>query len=149
VGQAARDQINCDLPKMLLIDDEPINIEVMSAMLETHGHSSEIASTSKAALALVERRFELVKMGQAKMYSIIFLDYSMPDMDGPQVARSIRDFLKQSQSYKFMDREPYIVCCTAYSEATFMRQAFIAGMNKFLTKPVSDQELKECLEVQA
>ena len=90
--------IECSLPRVLLVDDEPINIEVMSAMLESRGHSSDIASSSKDALAYIEKRFELVKAGKARMYSIIFLDYSMPDMDGPQVARYLRDYFKENES---------------------------------------------------
>ena len=36
---------------------------------------------------------------------------------------------------------PYICCCTAYMEATFKREALAAGMNNFLTKPVSSEDL--------
>ena len=46
------------------------------------------------------------------MYKLIICDYSMPEMDGPQVARAIREML-----YDIC--EPMICCCTAYTQATF------------------------------
>ena len=53
------------------------------------------------------------------MYRIILLDYSMPEMDGPQVAMEIRRILKQSILHLEEDRMPYLCCCTAYAEASF------------------------------
>ena len=59
-------------------------------------------------------------------------------MDGPQVASEIRVIMAQEN----LDM-PYIICCTAYAEAHFKRAALSAGMDGFLTKPVSSEELKE------
>eukprot|EP00354_Favella_ehrenbergii_P007860 CAMPEP_0170451622 /NCGR_PEP_ID=MMETSP0123-20130129/797_1 /TAXON_ID=182087 /ORGANISM="Favella ehrenbergii, Strain Fehren 1" /LENGTH=74 /DNA_ID=CAMNT_0010713365 /DNA_START=887 /DNA_END=1111 /DNA_ORIENTATION=+ len=70
-------------PKILLIDDEPINIEVIKAMLEMHNYTSDIANSGRQALSLVKERHELFKQNLASMYSLVLLDYSMPDMDGP------------------------------------------------------------------
>ena len=77
------------------------------------------------------------------MYKIIFLDYSMPGMDGPQVSRAIRKFFLENED-QGVD-EPLIFCVTAYSEATFKREAFMAGMDKFLSKPLSTYDLDDCL----
>ena len=52
------------------------------------------------------------------MYEIILLDYSMPEMDGPQVATEIRRIF-QSSILLNEDKVPYICCCTAYAEALF------------------------------
>ena len=78
------------------------------------------------------------------MYEIILLDYSMPEMDGPQVATEIRRIF-QSSILLNEDKVPYICCCTAYAEASFKRQALAAGMDHFLTKPIHAQELDEIL----
>ena len=40
---------------------------------------------------------------------------------------------------------PYICCCTAYGEAAYKRKALSAGMDDFLTKPISHMELKKLL----
>ena len=54
------------------------------------------------------------------MYKVILLDYSMPEMDGPQVAIEIRRMFKESI---LLDQShvPYICCCTAYEDASFKR----------------------------
>ena len=62
------------------------------------------------------------------MYRLIFLDYSMPDLDGPQVARRIREIVSGSPALDAAS-DPYICCASAYSEAGFKKQAFEAGMN--------------------
>ena len=58
------------------------------------------------------------------MYQLMILDYSMPEMDGPQVAIEIRNML-QSQDIKI----PYICCYSAYTEASYERNALSVGMN--------------------
>ena len=45
------------------------------------------------ALSLVKERIKKVEAGQAEMYKVLMLDYSMPEMDGPQVAKEIRKIL--------------------------------------------------------
>ena len=44
------------------------------------------------AIVLEKQRHALAVVNEAKMYQVIFLDYSMPNIDGPQVARAIRKF---------------------------------------------------------
>ena len=70
------------------------------------------------------------------MYKIIILDYSMPHMDGPQVALEIRQRLNDTNI-----ETPYICCCTAYEVSTFKEKAASFGMDHFLTKPFSYNEL--------
>ena len=74
------------------------------------------------------------------MYKVIFLDYSMPEMDGPQTASELRQILDMAGL-----EVPYICCCTAYTEASFMKIALEAGMDHFLTKPIELNELTAIL----
>ena len=75
------------------------------------------------------------------MYKVILLDYSMPDLDGPSVAKGIAELLEENPTLK----KPLICCCTAYSEASFKRTALDSGMDQFLTKPVTFMELRSVL----
>ena len=93
---------------------------------------------------MIQSRIELVYRGQANMYSVIFVDYSMPEMDGPQVAIEIRKIFKESILLN-QSHQPYICCCTAYAEASFKKQAKVAGMDNFLNKPISSGELDQIL----
>ena len=46
------------------------------------GYQCETASSGAQGLDLVTKRLELVKQGKAEMYALIFLNYSLPEMDG-------------------------------------------------------------------
>ena len=50
------------------------------------------------------------------MYKLVLLDYSMPGMDGPAVAKEIHRIFETSLLLTPQDR-PHIVCCSAYGEA--------------------------------
>ena len=80
------------------------------------------------------------------MYKLILLDYSMPDIDGPQVALRIRQLIQDS-SHLGESKVPFICCCTAYTDANFMQKAKAAGMDKFLTKPIQTEELKNLVAI--
>ena len=64
-------------------------------------------------------------------FRLVILDYSMPEKDGPQTAMEIRDLCEANGL-----PVPFICCATAYSEASFKRNAIEAGMNDFISKPI-------------
>ena len=74
----------------------------------------------------------MVIAGEAEMYKLFLLDYSMPEMDGPQVAIEIRKILQEQDI-----SQPMICCCTAYDDISYQKKAYEAGMNNFVIKPVS------------
>ena len=73
------------------------------------------------------------------MYVLVLLDYCMPEMDGPQVARQLRHTLDEHSDTGV--QQPFICCVTAYTENSFKKSAMSAGMNEFLSKPVTDGDL--------
>ena len=79
------------------------------------------------------------------MYKIILLDYSMPDLDGPQTARRISELFKENPILS-SHQKPFICCCTAYTEAQYQRIAIESGMDKFISKPINNDEIKEILQ---
>ena len=127
-----------------MVDDEQMNIEVMKAMIDDLGFSVDEASSGAEALQLFEQRIQKAMSGEAPMYRVVLLDYSMPLMDGPQVARAMRTLCKDLDGHP----APFICCCTAYAEASFKRTALLSGMDEFLTKPVSQQELQAVITKQ-
>ena len=50
------------------------------------------------------------------MYKLIILDYSMSDINGPQVSQEVRQLVDREDM-----KQPYICCCTAYEEASYQR----------------------------
>lgn len=73
----------CKKPLILVVDDEPMNIEVTKAIFESQGYECDTAMSGKEALALFDRRIQLLLKGKVEMYRLALLDFSMPVMDGP------------------------------------------------------------------
>lgn len=71
-------QVTKALPELLVCDDEPLNIEVLKALLEERNHKVDTARDGVECFDLVKKRAELAIKGKAKMYKIIYSDYSMP-----------------------------------------------------------------------
>ena len=68
-----------------------MNIEVIQAMLACKDIESDSALNGKIALELIKHRFELALANQGRMYRLILLDFSMPEMDGPQLSSEIQN----------------------------------------------------------
>jgi len=78
------------------------------------------------------------------MFKIVILDYEMPEMDGPAVARKIVNMF----SGEVLQSElPFICCCTAYTRNDYKKIAIKAGMNHFISKPISMGDLEELLRI--
>ena len=124
---------------ILIVDDDVMNIVVFQALLGEMHQRSDKALDGKQALQLVQERIERVRAGEqgVSMYSLLLVDYNMPEIDGPKFVRLVTRLLAEAGL-----AIPYICCCSAYAEDSFKRLAIAAGMDCFLTKPVSNEELR-------
>jgi putative two-component system response regulator len=110
--------------KILVVDDEPANCKLAIGILEPLGHQIGYATNGSDALVLAA----------ADPPDVILLDIMMPDMNGYEVARS----LKASPT----TRGTSIVMITALDGAKERVAAFEAGADDFLSKPVDIDELR-------
>ena len=109
---------------ILIVDDLPVNRQLVRAMLEPLGHSfDEAASGSESVMAAVRRPFDLILM-----------DLQMPGMDGLEAARTIR-------STSEINREAPIVALSANVLAEQIAACHGAGMNDHLAKPIVPADL--------
>lgn len=109
--------------EILLVDDEPINLQVLANFLEPEKHRLTAANSGKGALSLLkERRFDL-----------ILLDIMMPHMSGFEVCRRVRE--------TYAPEELPIVMLTARYQVSDVVRAYEVGANDYLVKPVSRDEL--------
>ena len=79
----------------MIVDDEVMNLEVHKTMiLNMKNLRSDTALSGAIALDLIRARLTKVLQRRATMYRFILMDYSMPDMNGPQTVKKIRAMLK-------------------------------------------------------
>lgn len=110
--------------KVLVVDDNPINRRVLLLQLAKFGQEAESASTgAEAVKSVLENDFDLV-----------FMDCQMPEMDGLEATRLIRE--------QKPDR-PFIVALTAATEDKQRQACLDSGMNFFLPKPIDFSRLNE------
>ena len=114
--------------RLLVVEDNPVNQRVAQAMLERLGCRVTLAESGEAALALTERRH----------FALIFMDVQMPDMDGLEVTRRLR------QRHGWSATVP-IVAMTAGGPGRERARCLAAGMNGYLTKPLLQEALLEVL----
>lgn len=117
-----------DKPTVLVVDDDLAALELIGHTLGSLEMKPKCVQSSAAAAELINK----------EKYHGIFLDWMMPEMDGLELARRIR-------SSKSNSRVP-IVMLTANTESEAVERAFQAGVNFFLTKPVTPSKVKKLLE---
>ena len=126
------------LPQILIVDDEILNIEVIGLLLLGKKIVTDSALSGNEALEKIKERAKFVKDGSGEMFKIILLDYCMPEIDGPETAQLIRAYIEQEGMI-----QPHMCCSSAYNESTYVSRAFESGMDSFISKPVTlDQILK-------
>ncbi|WP_085317098.1 ATP-binding protein [Derxia lacustris] len=115
---------------VLVAEDNPVNQEVLRAMLDCCGVEIALAANGREAVrALRERQFDLV-----------FMDCLMPVLDGYEATRQIRALEAGCE------RAPaVIVAVTANDSDEDRRRCLAAGMDDFIAKPVSFDRLREVL----
>ncbi|MCX6594198.1 MAG: response regulator [Acidobacteria bacterium] len=112
-------------PRVLLVEDNVINQRLARLMLERLGCVVDVAANGKEAVrAAAERQFDL-----------IFMDCQMPEMDGWEATRTIR---QQQRSHPAP-----IVALTANALAGDRERCLAAGMDDYVTKPISLDALRE------
>jgi K+-sensing histidine kinase KdpD len=109
--------------KILIVDDEPINRELLYAYLEGSGHELFEAAAGEQALALARQINP----------DLVLLDVMMPGLNGFNTAR----FLKQLVPDEFLP----VVLVTALSDHESRLDGLRAGADEFLTKPIDRHEL--------
>jgi PAS domain S-box-containing protein len=114
--------------RILLAEDNPINMMLIRELLRRRGHSvTEVTTGNDAVHAMLEGRFDL-----------LLTDIHMPGMDGIEATRAIR----AGEARSGRARTP-IVALTADALEAGKRSCQEAGMDGFLTKPVDPAELEE------
>jgi len=117
---------------VLVAEDNPVNRMVIEGLLGKFEIKPDFAENG---LEAVNKFF-----AQENSYDLILMDCEMPELDGFDATRRIRE----EEKNRMMTATP-IIALTAHVEASHRQQVFACGMNHFLSKPVTLDKLNEAL----
>ncbi|HEX4966087.1 MAG TPA: response regulator [Thermoanaerobaculia bacterium] len=111
---------------ILLAEDHPVNRQVMTGLLEHLGYRADLAANGLEVLAALSRQ----------RYDVVLMDVQMPEMDGLEATRRIR---------QQPGAQPRIIAMTAHAMSGDRERCLAGGMDDYLSKPVQVADLATAL----
>jgi CheY-like chemotaxis protein len=115
---------------VLVAEDNVVNQRLVLYLLEKQGHQVRIASSGREALGAWEEA----------PFDLLLLDIQMPDLEGYEIARTIRNRERQQGGHL------PIIALTAHAMKGDRERCLEAGMDDYLTKPIQSAELHAVLK---
>jgi CheY-like chemotaxis protein/anti-sigma regulatory factor (Ser/Thr protein kinase) len=116
--------------RVLVVDDNTINRTLAAGILEKRGHSPVLATNGREAVEAAAR----------EAFDLIFMDVQMPEVDGLEATRRIRD------AELATGRRTPIAAMTAHAMTGDRERCLTAGMDHYLSKPLEKAALLALLE---
>lgn len=116
--------------RILVVDDEPVNLQVVQNYLSMAGYEITLANSGMEAIAIIQKE---------KQFDLILLDVMMPKLSGYEVCNQLRKM--------FLPSELPVVLLTAKNRVSDLVDGFTAGANDYLTKPFSKDELLSRIKI--
>jgi signal transduction histidine kinase/DNA-binding NarL/FixJ family response regulator/HPt (histidine-containing phosphotransfer) domain-containing protein len=118
--------------KVLVVDDLPVNLQIARGFLEPYGLMVDSAESGQKAIELVK--------AENPQYDLVFMDHMMPEMDGIEAVRIIRQELDSEYC-----RNIPIIALTANAMVGNTEMFLSKGFNGFISKPIDTVQLDEAL----
>jgi len=115
--------------RVMIAEDNSVNQLIALGFLSKLGYRADVVSNGSEAIASLERQ----------PYDLIFMDVQMPEMDGLEASRRIRDRWTDA-------RKPVIIAMTANAMQGDRDKCVQAGMDDYIPKPISIQAIKTIME---
>ncbi|NML64116.1 response regulator [Hymenobacter sp. RP-2-7] len=112
-------------PQILLVDDEPNIVMSLEFLMRKNGYGVGIARNGHEALAAI----------QETPYDLVLLDVMMPDVDGYQVCRQLRQRPDRASTK--------VIFLSAKSQPADVQKGYEAGADLYIPKPFSTRQLME------
>ncbi|CAD8090424.1 unnamed protein product [Paramecium primaurelia] len=117
--------------KILIVDDEFVNIYALKIMLNRLNYLCDVANNG----------YEALDKFMQNQYQLIFMDIEMPNMNGITATKQILQFCEQNDLQK-----PIIIAQTAYTDSLTKTFCYESGMSYFLQKPIHTKDIKQILD---
>ena len=117
--------------RILLAEDHPINRRLCELVLETLGLVADVAVNGREVLRRLDQQ----------AYDVILMDCHMPEMDGYEATRTIRELEKSKPGFQ----RPFIIALTANALVGERERCLGAGMDDYITKPFTARQLEQVL----
>ncbi|MFP3154994.1 response regulator [Lachnospiraceae bacterium ZAX-1] len=119
--------INWSNMRIMAVDDAPDTLEYFAKITESFGVQCDCATSGQEALSLIDKNGH---------YDIYFLDWRMPNMNGIELARRIKERCTKK----------YVIIMSSATEWSFIEEeARSVGVDKFLPKPLFPSAIADCL----
>ena len=130
-------------PRLLLVDDNKLNLQLLHTFVKRNGYDVDLCQ-------LAEDGAQAVNVFQTFSPDIIFMDISMPIMDGIEATRNIRQLemeMRESDDSTEVEsiKPSFIVAITGNANENDRDEALNSGVDIYLTKPVSFKEVRKVL----
>ncbi len=116
--------------RILVAEDNPVNQQVLTAMLESLGYFADCVEDGPAVLDTLAK----------ESYDLVLMDCQMPGMDGEQVTEEIRSDERR------LSIQPVIVALTADASLEHRSACMAAGMDDFIAKPIRLDKLRNRMQ---
>jgi CheY-like chemotaxis protein len=124
---------------ILVVEDNPVNQTIVSANLKKPGFTMSIVENGKQALTYLDG----VATSKETVPNVISMDYMMPVMDGYDTTQTLRN---DTQRFSTGLRRTPIIALTTSAIQGDRERCKAAGLNDYLTKPVSRDNLKRAID---
>jgi len=138
-SQAAKK--DCICAEILVVDDDMFNLFTMENLLGSLGFKIAKANNGEDSIKVVKRRSEMKCSNRCVTFKLIFMDLSMPIMDGFQATIALKQLMKDEEV-----PEIPIVACTAFVDQDKTEKCYECGMEGRISKPVNKNKLREVLK---
>ncbi len=119
--------------KILIAEDNPINQKLLMVNLQKYCVEADMAING----------LEAVEMHEKNCYDIIFMDIQMPEMDGLEATTMIREMESKNPAQKRVQ----IIAMTANAMREDRAKCTLAGMDEYISKPFSINDIKRVLNL--
>lgn len=124
---------NRDIKKVLVVDDNLTNLKIMTEMLKYWNIEAETCTSGNEAFLILEKASD-----NKQEFDLIILDMHMPDMDGVEVADTIKNRMLFSEN-------PILFLHSSVDKDHILQSRKELGVDHFLTKPVKMKDMYELL----